>query len=120
MDLQLDYWVSTESNSNLSAISSNISSLSSNAGSDRDRFEKGFQGSSSYKKSDAGSKSDAKRSFGGDAKNSIKTSIKFMLIHRQANPMVVANGALDSGAGNQAFSMQYWVKEKKQKGKLKD
>ena len=75
--------------------------------------------SSSSKKGDSTSKAESRKgggggpgSGGGDAKSSVKTSIRYMLIQR--SPTAAPSGAAD---GSNTFSMQYWVKEKKQKSK---
>ena len=55
--------------------------------------------------------SDVKRSSDSGSKNSIKTSIRYMLIQRSN----VHSGGTEGY--NSSFMMQYWVKEKKQKSK---
>ena len=102
VDLQLDYWTSSEQTSSGAFSSSPFGSSSRHH---RGDSSGGLRGSDSKKGG----------VFGGEAKSSIKSSIRYMLIQR-----TVANaGTSSEEPGANAFTMQYWVKEKKQKSELK-
>ena len=62
--------------------------------------------------SNAGDSSN-KKSSNSDAKNSIKTSIRYMFVQRTLHSLNSGSGSSDVSA----FNMQYWTKEKKQKSK---
>jgi hypothetical protein len=113
VDLTLDYWISSDSGNHPSHSSSASASDRANIGQIGSQMI-GFPGSDSKK-------------FSSDvSKNSIKTSIRYMLIQRSlvGDPSAFVVPASSGGGsdamptpGQNTFSMQYWLKEKKPKSK---
>ncbi len=100
MELQLDYWVSSD---NTTADAPSSFNPNSSGGLLGGRGGRGGGDRNIASGGEVGSELSSSVSFeSASSKSSIKTSIRHMLVQR---------------SGDDTFSMQYWVKEKKQKGK---
>ena len=126
VDLQLDYWINEGNNNSNSAGAESSSHETSHHG-----HHAGHK--SGHSASGSGSKRDSYHHHHkgkDDSKSSIKTSIRYMVIQKSLSggitleePAASGNAAGPAAGGvdprsNSAFTMQYWVKEKKPKSEF--
>ena len=126
MDLQLDYWIN-EGNNNSNSAGESSSHETSHHG-HHAAHKSGHSASGSGSKRDSYHHHHHKGK--DDSKSSIKTSIRYMVIQKSLSggitleePSASGNAAGPAAGGvdprsNSAFTMQYWVKEKKPKSEF--